>query len=197
MHVDPSETSEGFSLRDILPRSARFLHREYFGVHGGKESQWIDWLCNIVGLNDAPRIVEGFLSPEFKEMAVEVSSRELLLVLKQYWSRIAGRLRNVGIWQLSQTEVECENGVVLPLKDTSLKRKTLARYPLLDSLPIDNPNDSSWDFLRTFGVSIEVNLHFLIKLLRVWQEEDRKDVPVENVYKQLEARCEEDDCSML
>jgi hypothetical protein len=198
MYVHVSESDGRFNLYDILPDSARFLHFEYYGVHGGLESEWIDWLCDIVRLNDAPRIIGGILSPEFEEMVLKLDSRDLLLVLKQYWRRIVLHLSKDGIRQLSQTEVECESGEVLPLKDTFLRKKTLARYnDALAFLPIDDPNEESWDFLGTLGVSTELDPPFLIKLLDIWQEKDEKDVPVENIYKQLDARFEQDEAFVL
>jgi hypothetical protein len=197
VYVDVSESGRKFGLHDILPNSARFLHREYYGNHGGVESEWIYWLCKSVGLNAAPRVVRGLLSPEFKQMVQELDTQEMLLVLKQYWTHIGWRLSETGKRELSETEVECQDGDVLPLKDTFLKTKILAGYPLHAVLPVDNPNDESWGFLHTLGVSAELDPPFLVKLLSTWQEEDEMDVPVERVYKQLEARFEQDEVFIL
>jgi hypothetical protein len=183
-------------MRDILPHPARFLHPEYL-LEYQEESrreyfQWPIWLQNNLYVNICPRLIGGSLSPEFEAMVQQIGTRELLVVLQTHWPRIQANISSKGIDQLSRTIVTCENGTSHSLNATYIKSKSLIRSDL-PFLPIGDPDDPKWDFLRSFGVSTEVNGSFFLKRLVQLQREGCSDEAlIKDTYVQIQTRFGDD-----
>ncbi|KZT00825.1 uncharacterized protein LAESUDRAFT_687552 [Laetiporus sulphureus 93-53] len=192
LDVPDSKGTERTPLRTILPRTARFLHPAYTETY--HDRYWILWLQDSLGINVAPRLISGKLSPEFQTMARSMETLKFLLVLREYWPQLSRGISQEGKTQLSQTEVKCEDGRHL-LGTTALKRSALQRMPssYLHFLPISNANSGAWNFLAELGVMIEANLSTFIKLILQLQRTACNDLSlIVELYKQLNARFDED-----
>jgi hypothetical protein len=78
-----------------------------------------------------------------------------------------------------------------------LRRGALARLDValeLPAIPVDDPEDSAWDFLDMLGVATRISASFFVNKLVHMQAKGEKDHDtVEDIYKQLDARFDEDE----
>ena len=73
--------------------------------------------------------------------------------------------------ELCSTLTTTEDGSKKPLNTTYLKRGSLSQFHHLPFLPVDDPDDSGWDFLSELGVSIQVNGRlYLIELTHLSEQ---------------------------
>lgn len=180
-------------LRDVLPQPpARFIHPDYLKAYHDESQkdwfQWRQWLQDHLHVNVSPRLIGGDLSPEFFAMTRSLESRQLLVVLHAYWPYLQGRLTQRALYQLSQIDIDCEDGSSHKLNGTYIKRKSLLQSDL-PFLPIEDPDDYRWDFLQQFGVSTEVNGSFFLKRLVQLQRSGSTDEElVKKTYENLQLR---------
>jgi hypothetical protein len=182
------------SMHGLLPSPpARFIHPAYLLAYEDEsKSDWLQWLRRSLLVNVFPRLVLGDLSPEFIAMTRTMDSRKILAVLKLSWDEWQRRLSQGAIAKLAQIVVTCENGSSCTLSATYIGRKSLRNYDL-PFLPIDNPDDHHWSFLKHLGVSTEVDGSFFLKRLIQLQKAGCADETlITDTYKQLEARFHDD-----
>ena len=78
-----------------------------------------------------------------------------------------------------------------------LRRGALARAGEvleLPYIPVDDPEDHGWDFLEQLGVATRMNASFFVnKLVHMQARGEKDNRMVEDIYKQLDARFEEDE----
>jgi len=191
------------TLRDILPAGTiPFIHLDYLSAYksNDRRTEWYSWLRSSLGLNTAPRVLDGRLSPEFRKILTTLSAIRILIVLSEFWTQISKKLSDASRRELSEIEIVCENGARRALKDTCLKTRDLKHYDVsgLCFLPIDNPDQDCWHFLRELGVTIRADAVFYLNLLRRMSKEDsRDDNTIQEIYIQLNARFQEDSSAIM
>jgi hypothetical protein len=196
------------ALRDALsPLEARFLHPAYFSAHPKQaaedetdetevrvdtRSEWVVWLRDSVGVNEVPRVVNGHLTSDFLKRAPELVGNDLLVSLRAWWPCLSARLTPAGTRALGEVPVAgCR------LDRLYLRRRALtqADHGLeLPFVPVDDPEDRGWDFLEQLGVTIRLSARFFLNKLTYMQGQGKNDIGVvEEIYKQLDARFDEDE----
>uniref|UniRef100_D8Q195 Protein NO VEIN C-terminal domain-containing protein n=1 Tax=Schizophyllum commune (strain H4-8 / FGSC 9210) TaxID=578458 RepID=D8Q195_SCHCM len=198
----PGESSG--RLENVLPSPpARFLHTAYIEQYSNDpalQKKWLKWLSDVsngLGLHTSPRVTaDGKLSEEAALMLEKVNTRQLLAILKRHWSGDRGstRLSRDAQTQISNTLVEC-GGVQVQLRQTYIKRNSLADDTSgLPFLPLDEPENPEWDFLRRFGVSSEINGSFYLRQLKGLQSQGEalSEEDMNALYRQLETRFNDD-----
>ncbi|KAF7971375.1 hypothetical protein HWV62_21338 [Athelia sp. TMB] len=191
LYADITLAPQTVSMRGLLPSPARFIHTAY--LEANDTDEWKKWLCNNVGVNTSPRLVHGQLSPEFNAMVQEVDTRALLIILKESWPKWSTKLTTSAYAKLAELPVLCGDGAKFKLKETFLKKETMATYAALPYLPIDDPDSLAWAFLSKLGVTTQVNGPFFLKRLRDLKNSPAPERAVaEEIYLQLQARFEDD-----
>ncbi|KAL1659087.1 hypothetical protein GGF50DRAFT_131293 [Schizophyllum commune] len=198
----PGESSG--RLETVLPSPpARFLHHAYIEQYSNDptlQKKWLKWLSdgsNGLGLHTSPRLTADMkLSEEAALMLEKVNTRQLLAILKRHWSGDRGstKLSRDAQNQISNTLVEC-GGVRVQLRQTYVKRNSLADDTSgLPFLPLDEPENPEWDFLRRFGVSSEINGSFYLRQLKGLQSQGEalSEEDMNALYRQLETRFNDD-----
>lgn len=210
LYLDLPGEDGTLSLRDALSPAARFLHPSYLavypdsavdeteedeahGIENGFEdtrSEWLDWLRDHVGINVIPRVVNGHLAPDFLDSAPRLDGHELLVSLRAWWPRLEPCLTEAGERALGAIPIAGRR-----LNTLYLRRGALARADqALPCVPVDDPEHRSWDFLSRLGVATHMSASFFINRLLHLQERGEKDnAVVEKIYKQLDARFDEDE----
>ncbi|TFY59493.1 hypothetical protein EVJ58_g5748 [Rhodofomes roseus] len=190
--------ADGQSLRSLLPHT-RFLHSAYIPPSAYQTSSWRSWLQDPLGIHTRPRVVNGRLSQEFREMTQSLSHApgRLLGVLRQCWP--IEDLRQDGLVELSQVAVVCTDGTQHKLAETALQRHSLKLMQIpsqsLHFIDVPNPDDKQWDFLAKLGVMLEPNAHAWLEVLKRLQTREPQPANltriVKEAYKQLDARFNE------
>jgi hypothetical protein len=213
LYLDLPGVDGALSLRDALSPAARFIHPDYLSAYpertedeetgeGGTDgadygfedtrSEWLDWLRDRVGVNVVPRVLDGLLSPEFLDRAQALQGRELLVSLRAWWPRLERQLTGAGARSLGAISMKGRR-----LDTLYLRREALARIGdalELPCVPVDDPEDHRWDFLELLGVVIRMNASFFVNKLVHMQASGEKDHRmVEDIYKQLNERFDEDE----
>jgi hypothetical protein len=207
LYLDLPEADGALSLRDALSPAARFLHPDYLSAYPEStadhetdedeviedtRSQWFHWLRDDVGLNVVPRALNGHISPEFLDRAPALEGRELLISLRAWWPRLQPQLTDVGVKALGAISIAGRRLDTLYLRRGALARAGVALE--LPSIPVDDPEDRAWDFLEQLGVATRINAMFFVNKLVHMQARGEKDYKtVDDVYKQLDARFDEDE----
>ena len=200
----PTHSSLPLSRFLAKPHSpAQFLHADYNVLpwpHPDEELRtWKEWLHEKLHVHIFPKIYDSSLSPEFSRFLNEADSKELLAVLKEYTPDMLDRLRacHHAMKEMKKTPVMTSDGKKWPLQDTNLPRKSLLQFVRLPFLRVEDPEDPSWDFLRLYGVSVQVDGMLYLSELKRFREEHRdldRDASeglleqVKVYYKQLDAR---------
>jgi len=213
LHLDLPRAVGVLSLRDALSPAARFLHPDYLsaypefvvdhktdedeanGADGAFEdtrSEWLNWLRDHVGVNAVPRVLCGHITPEFLEHASALEGRELLVSLRAWWPRLLPHISDEGVRALGAISIRGRR-----LDTLYLRRGVLARLDValeLPAIPVDDPEDSAWDFLEKLGVATRISASFFVNKLVHMQAKGEKDYDtIEDIYKQLDARFDEDE----
>jgi len=213
LYLDLPGEGGALSLRDALSPAARFLHPDYLSAYpeatedeetsedgtnnayygyGNTRSEWLDWLRDRVGLNVVPRVIDDHVSPEFLERVPSLEGRALLASLRVWWPRLERHLTEAGARSLGAISIAGRR-----LDTLYLPRGPLARIGEaleLPCIPVDNPEDHAWDFLELLGVATRMNASFFVNKLVHMQARGEKDNKlVEDIYKQLDARFDEDE----
>lgn len=195
-------------LSEILPAPARFLNpslvtlfqRQSVVQHGS----WLEWLHTTLNVATAPRVAaSGHPSKEFVQLISNLGTAQtslLLSLFRTYWPAISAQLsassqRSAATTfkdVLGQMSVLCANGLRAPLSATYLLSASVRPFVTDDMAVLPVPDSSSdWNFLRSFGVNLDINAFFFLKHLRAISKTDYRTVKadlVEEIYRQLEAR---------
>jgi len=191
------------TLRDLLPAGTiSSIHSDYLDAYSSDDTrkEWYSWLHTSLGVNTAPRVLNGCLSPEFRVILSTVDPIDILILLSEFWAQIADKLSDASRQELSEIEIVCKNGERRALKDTYLKTKDLRLYsiPGICFLPFKNPDEDCWRFLKDLGVTIEVNALFYLKQLDQLRKADSRDEDaIQGIYTQLNARFQDDPSAIL
>ena len=213
LYLDLPGVDGALSLRDALSPVARFIHPDYLSAYpeetddgeSGEEgtndtgygsehiwSEWIDWLSDRVGVNVVPRVLDGHLSPEFLDSVPTLDDRELLVSLRAWWPRLGAHVTGAGAKSLGAISIAGRRLDTLYLRRGALAR--IGEALELPCVPVDDPEDHRWDFLELLGVAIRMNASFFVNKLVHMQARGEKDHKmVEDIYKQLDARFDEDE----
>ena len=217
LYLDLPGVDGGLSLRDALSPAARFIHPDYLsaypegtdneetgedGTNGADygfediRSEWLDWLRDRVGVNVVPRVLDDRLSPEFLDHAPALEGRELLVSLRVWWPRLGLHLTGAGARSLGAISIAGRRLDTLYLRRGALAR--IGEALELPCIPVDDPEDHRWDFLELLGVVIRMNASFFVNKLVHMQARGEKDYKmVEDIYKQLDARFDEDETLIM
>ncbi|KAI9435206.1 hypothetical protein F5148DRAFT_989928 [Russula earlei] len=213
LYLDLPGEDGALSLRDALLPAARFLHPDYLSaypelhsdheddantVHGADNgfedtrNEWLDWLRDNVGLNVVPRVLDGYLTPDFLDNASVLNDREILASLRLWWPRLQRHITKEGARALGAISIAGRR-----LDTLYLRRGALARVGdtlELPCIPVDDPEDHAWDFLEQLGVATRMNASFFLnKLLHMQAKGEKDHKVVEDIYRQLDARFDEDE----
>ena len=208
LYLDLPGEDGTLALRDALsPLEARFLHPEYLSaypeeaaedvtdeneVRADTRSEWVAWLRDCVGVNVVPRVLNGHLTSDFLNRAPELAGHELLASLRAWWPRLSNLLTQVGARALGEVPIAGRR-----LDRLYLRRGALARADQgleLPFVPVDDPEDPRWNFLELLGVAMRLNAQFFLNKLIHMQGQGEKDIEATaEIYKQLDARFDEDE----
>lgn len=196
-------------MRDALSPTARFLHPDYLSAYPevsadqtdedeaddlleDTRTAWLNWLRDYVGLSVIPRVYNCHITPEFLDHAPTLSGREILTSLRAWWPRLHPQLDDEGAKALGAISIAGRRLDTLYLRRGALARVKIALE--LPSVPVDDPEDRAWDFLEHLGVATRMNAPFFVNKLVHMQARDEKDYKtVDDIYKQLDARFDEDE----
>jgi hypothetical protein len=196
----PAGEDGALALRDALSLEARFLHPNYLSAYrnvavdngADTRSEWVAWLRDCVGVNVVPRVLNGHLCSDFLNRAPELTVLQLLLSLRAWWPRLSNQLTQAGARALGEVPIAGRR-----LDRLYLRRGALARADQgleLPFVPVDDPEDHRWNFLEMLGVAMRLNAQFFLNKLVHMQGEGEKDIEaVAEIYKQLDARFDEDE----
>ena len=213
VYLDLPGVDGALSLRDALSPAARFLHPDYLsaypeatddeetnedGPNGvdyrfrDTRREWVDWLRDRVGVNAVPRVLDGYVSADFLAGASALEGHELLISLRAWWPRLGPRLTEAGARSLGGISIEGRRLDTLYLRRGALAR--VGEVLELPYIPVDDPEDHGWDFLEQLGVATRMNASFFVnKLVHMQARGEKDNRMVEDIYKQLDARFEEDE----
>jgi hypothetical protein len=213
LHLDLPGAAGGLSLRDALSPAARFLHPDYLsaypefvvdqkadedeanGADGAFEdtrTEWLIWLHDHVRVNAVPRVLGGHITPEFLEHASALEGREFLVSLRVWWPRLLPQLSDEGVRALGAIPIGGRRLDTLYLRRGALARLDVALE--LPAIPVDDPEDSAWDFLEMLGVATRISASFFVnKLVHMQAKGEKNYDTVEDIYRQLDARFDEDE----
>ena len=195
LYLDLPGEDDALALRDALsPLKARFLHPDYLSAYPEVDMwcEWIQWLRYNAFINAVPRVLNGHFTSDFLNRAPELEGKELLLSLRAWWPRLSAHLTPAGALELSEVFIAGHQ-----LKKMYLRRGAFALADLgleLPFVPVDDPEDRRWDFLEHLGVAIRLNARFFLDKLKHMQGQGEADIEsVEEIYRQLDARFDEDE----
>ncbi|KAH9046334.1 hypothetical protein EDB83DRAFT_2227590 [Lactarius deliciosus] len=213
LYLDLPGEDGALALRDALsPLTARFLHPDYLSaypeeahdpdnetdedeVRPNTRSKWIAWLRDNVGLNVVPRVLNGYIAPEFINNAPKLVGYELVASLRAWWPLLSRRLKADGARALGEIPIAGRRLDKLYLRRGALARADQALE--LPFVPVDDPEDRGWDFLEQLGVTTRLNAQFYLnKLVHMQGEGDKDSEAAAEIYKQLDARFDEDEESV-
>lgn len=104
-----------------------------------------------------------FLSP------AEQNSNILLYFLADIWGELTlTEKETLSASQIRHLEFYCEHGSLAPLSSCFLRRRTLgfSVQPYMKFLSVDDPDNSRWEFLENFGVTLKPTLDIYIDQIR-------------------------------
>jgi hypothetical protein len=195
VYVDLQDPRQSIRMRDVMRPPARFLHSAYLETDtGGHKEDWWKWLREALGVNVFPRLMDGRPSPEFEALARDIPASQFLVILKETWLIWAGKISQDGISRVSNMSILCENGGEHKINSTYLRRGPLGHYADLPFLPVKLPASAQWQFLRELGVVLHVDPTFFLRRLLLLKAEGKNNDghSIDKIYKQLEARFEDD-----
>jgi hypothetical protein len=134
----------------------------------------------------------GHITPEFFEHASALEGRGLLVSLCAWWPRLLPQLTDEGVRALGAISIGGRRLDTLYLRRGALARLDVALE--LPARPVDDPEDCAWDFLEMLGVATRISVSFFVNKLVHMQAKGEKDYDtVEDIYRQLDARFDEDE----
>ena len=171
--------------------------------------KWLKWLREHTNVSQLPRLATPSvgapftISEDFQFMLKTLPSMEILLLMRHHWVFysewiVFRKRRNMEeVWKFSQQqlraklssiEANCRRGTVHPLNQTflplsSLQLETFISVPFLD---VPEPDDDQWDYLKHFGVVVELDAGFFIECLRRLKESETSVKQVSQLYSQID-----------
>ncbi|KAF8267008.1 hypothetical protein EI94DRAFT_1731509 [Lactarius quietus] len=198
LYLDLEGEDGALALRDALsPLEACFLHPDYLSAYPDDDEneesvEWIAWLRDSVGLNVVPRVLNGHLTSDFLNRVPELAGHELLASLCAWWPRLSNLLSPTGARALGEVPIAGRR-----LDRLYLRRGALARADQgleLPFVPVEDPEDSRWNFLELLGVAMRLNAQFFVnKLVHMQGQGEKNCEAAAEIYKQLDARFDEDE----
>ncbi|KAF2396452.1 hypothetical protein EJ06DRAFT_240603 [Trichodelitschia bisporula] len=173
-----------------------------------KSEDWEKWLAAHMNVAQIPRLATPSigapfsLSKEFEQLLNTLSSTELLLLVRHHWKYYSrwiayedSRVKK-SVWEISQgklkkklssIQVMCRDGTMAPLNKTflplsSMQLESFVSVPFLD---VPEPDDDRWDFLRHFGVIVELDAAFFIECVRRLKDGQTTQKQVSQLYEQI------------
>lgn len=180
------------SLRHFIDLTGvSVLHADYYSqVQGSSQQEWIQWLRNKLHINIAPVVLEpnGSLTADFAKFVSLTDTNTLLDLLRYHWPIIQGSLHDTK--SLKQIMVTCEDESRWTLSSTFVKRSALRMMTDLPFLPLLDPDNEEWDFLKRLGVSLSADSASYLKLLVRMKEKPMQPTKdeIEDIYRHLETR---------
>lgn len=167
------------------------LHADYYSqVQGDSQQEWIEWLRTKLHINIAPVVVEsnGDLTPEFAKFISLTDTNTLLDLLRYHWPILQGSVHDTK--NLKEIMVTCADGSRCALSSTFVKRSALRMMDDLPFLPLSDPDNEEWDYLKKLGVSLSADSASYLKLLVRMKESPTQPTKeaVEDIYRHLETR---------
>lgn len=151
--------------------------------------RWFRWLAQSMHIAQIPRIVTPTIrapfsiSHDFEFLLATWPSSKILILLRHHWKyysrwivpRESSRWKEA--WNISQQQlksklssldVACRRNITVPLHQTFLPLSTmqlesLVSVPLLD---VPEPDHDDWDYLKCFGVVVDLDANFWVECLR-------------------------------
>ncbi|KAJ7725654.1 hypothetical protein DFH07DRAFT_931477 [Mycena maculata] len=190
---------------EIMPLSSiispsHFLNESYL-VPPSKSSnhEWHAWLRDTLHVNVMPRVTSGRFSAEFLEFLTNPNSGtgQILRALRDYWPRLKPVVMSAEVKALGdKISVICHDHTFFRLSTTALCRGPLKHFTHLQFIDVEDPDNESWNFLGELGVILRLDGPMYLKWLRRLRQANSDDATaVRSIYKQLEARFNEDDNS--
>ncbi|RMJ04897.1 hypothetical protein CDV36_014432 [Fusarium kuroshium] len=196
---------------EVLP----VLHRNYIEkVDSEDRERWVHWLTDWLGIRRVPPLVDG--SPDMFSLSRDMglirdnwASLDFLRLLRDNMGEYSKWLENGGgkseEWAesssklkecLAETKVQCrgkpasvrlDETILLP-REQGKWAKLENHFPVLD---VPDPGNSSWSFLRHFGVRNGTNPELYLEILKTarddkrsgdytWVYEAIQDIPSQN-----------------
>ncbi|KAH8820670.1 hypothetical protein F5884DRAFT_745017 [Xylogone sp. PMI_703] len=170
---------------------------------------WQKWLVEQLHVSQIPRLANPpigapfSLSNEFQFILDTYLSTDLLLLIRHNWGYYSkwivdkGRDETKSAWRVSQHKlretissinVKCRQGVsstlnksFLPL--SSLQLESFVSVPFLD---VPEPDNDEWDFLKHFGVIVELDASFFVECLRRLKDAPASKKQASQLYGQID-----------
>ncbi|GAB1315628.1 hypothetical protein MFIFM68171_05838 [Madurella fahalii] len=212
-YIDSTHPFAATSWPSSFRSKVKFLHADYVSgktkLH--ESERWTAWLAEQCGVNIFPVLVTTGpggrfeLSEDFRLLMRVSDPRRILSLLRAQWSLYSkwidtefsthdseeqanNSCRSVLVEELGSLRVRCRDGTIAPLRETSLPLSDLpaslaAQLRLLD---IEDPDSSTWHFLKHLGVGITFDNRVFLDQLRVLQGTDISLQDVTSLYRELE-----------
>jgi hypothetical protein len=171
---------------------------------------WQKWLMKNLNVAHIPRLAAPSigapfsLSPDFETLLNPVLSKELLLMLGQHWKYYSKWITDgektdaKTVWQISQQkmrdkissiDVKCFGELISPLSKTflpvtSMRLETFVYVPFLD---VPEPDHEQWNYLRHFGVVVQLDANFFLECLRRLKDNKASINAVSQLYGQIDS----------
>src|SRR6266536_696970 len=200
-----------------------FIHPDYLAAHKSNQVGWVQWIVRDVGVSKIPRLVVNNspfkLSKDFKFIINSSPSERWLQILCVHWTEYEKWLKAKEtneeaslfeivdeptdqerlISELSETEVTCRDKQRYRLHETYLPLDEFAsaadgKGPLLR---IQDPDHIRWHNLGLFGVGVKNDVKFYLFWLRVLAGSPVKRSKMNNLLRQIQARCRKEDEEQL
>jgi hypothetical protein len=169
---------------------------------------WQEWLAEHMNVAQIPRLAAPPIgapfstSRDFQFLLNTHPSTELLLLIRHHWNYYSRwvvhkeRRIKAADWDISQEkirdkisymEVKCRHGLVKPLNQTflplsSMKLEKFVSVPFLD---VPEPDNDQWDYLKHFGVVVELDAVFFVEYLRRLKNVCTSREQVSKLYEQI------------
>jgi hypothetical protein len=170
---------------------------------------WQQWLVKQLNVAQIPRMATPSigapfsLSTDFECLLDPYLSVELLLMIGQHWKHyskwiVDGETKDTKTgWQISQRKmrdkissinVKCHGQLISPLNKTflpitNMRLETFVSIPFLD---VPDPDHDQWDYLRHFGVVVQLDAGFFLECLRRLKDTKALIKAVSHLYGQID-----------
>lgn len=170
--------------------------------------KWLKWLAQSMHVAQIPRIVTPslrapfFISHDFQFLLGIWPSSKILLLMRHHWKYYSRWIvpressRGKEAWNISQKQlksklssldVACRRNLTYPLHQTflplsSMQLESVVSVPLLD---VPEPDHDDWDYLKCFGVVVELDATFWVECLRRAKNATPSTKQISQLYEQL------------
>ncbi|KAF1995054.1 hypothetical protein P154DRAFT_379511, partial [Amniculicola lignicola CBS 123094] len=182
--------------------------------------RWLKWLVQSMHVAQIPRMVTSTvrapfsMSHDFQFLLGVWPSSKILLLMRHHWKyysrwivpRDSPRWKEA--WNISQKQlkskmssldVACRRNLTYPLRQTflplsSMQLESLVSVPLLD---VPEPDHDDWDYLKYFGVVVELDAIFWVECLRRAKDPTPSVKQVSRLYEQLAMWVTRDNAALI